>query len=126
MKWKIIGHSEDHFLVEFEDGSTLNFCATELVERRQRPAAPQPQMGKGVKLTGVAYAFDKDSELFAHTHDAATNHDIRVVSGTVMVRRAKSGDVLAHAGETVLLEPGEVHSIEASEPSTTLHMQLPG
>lgn len=117
--WQITGHTDREIEVLFDDGSRLNYNVETLVYPPEPPPIPV-----GVpKATPVStrYDFAVNDILAEHAHAAAQIHDICVLSGRVMVRRAVSGDVEAVAGDVVQISVGEAHSVEAIEPSITLH-----
>lgn len=135
---EINGDNKDHVLVKYVDDGVekmRNFNIKELVEQRLGITtfpAPAPlggdgaSMSQGVFMIGTAYGFKKGAVLQAHAHPAETLHTIEVDEGRVMVRRSASGDLVAVKGDTVKLAAGETHSVEAIEPSRTIHWLLAG
>jgi len=120
MSWRIIEHTDDHICVEFSDGNRLNYSVQDLVERRLYTNAPD-KIGGGMQIAGMAYRFDAGGVLPPHTHDTPeTLHTIECVQGRVLVRR-EQGDILLAAGEKADIKLGEKHSVEALEPSKTVH-----
>lgn len=127
-KWKIIDHTDDHVLIEFPDGSRLNYDVSALVNRQ----IPQhlPTMAEmyedrlnaiGLTVAGVAYKFLANGVLPPHKHDSTNIHTIECTKGHVLVKREKQGDIEITAGQTAEIELDEMHSIHALEPSRTVH-----
>jgi quercetin dioxygenase-like cupin family protein len=116
MKFKVIEQNGDDVLVE-KDGTLLNVNIAHAVS---------VAFGETVVLPApaVPYTFNKGQGIPAHKHSRKTVHDIRVVAGSVLVRK-DSGDVTATKGERVVIAVNEMHSVEALEDGTvTLHILL--
>lgn len=124
MNWRITDHTDNVAVVQFEDGRVLNYDITPLVEPPAHPALPGGGLLPAARPQVLEYSFAAGQEIPAHAHDARTVHDVYVVSGSVLVTRAVSGDVTLHAGDTARIEVGEVHSVKAIEPSVTRHTLL--
>ena len=132
MTWKIIDYFDDNVTVEYEDKSRLNFNVRSIIEPRKpvvyeqnQIAYEQNQIGTGMKIAGSAYAFDQGGILPTHTHDAPDSlHTIECMQGRVMVRREQSGDIILNVGNIATIALGEKHSIEALEPSKTVHWKV--
>lgn len=82
--------------------------------------SPTHPMGPAPRILTVAYHFAKGETLAEHAHERDALHDIKLISGHVIVHK-ESGDVDALPGEVVNVKVGEKHSIEALEPSVTHH-----
>jgi quercetin dioxygenase-like cupin family protein len=125
MTWKIIEHTDDHICIEFDDGRRLNYNISSLVEPPRQNAGDPAQPASGLHIGGTVYRFDAGGVLPTHTHDTPeTLHTIECVEGRVLVRRAQSGDMILPAGETATVALGEQHSVEALEPSRTVHWRV--
>jgi quercetin dioxygenase-like cupin family protein len=122
MTWKIIEHTDDHICVMFADGSCLNYNVRALIEPPQKTNSDPLEAGaSGPRFGGIAYRFNAGAVLPTHTHDTPeTLHTIECVQGRVLVRR-EQGDVTLAAGEQADIKLGERHSVEALEPSKTVH-----
>lgn len=124
MTWRIVEHTDDHFLVEFENGTRLNYNATEMVERRPTYVRHNEEIiasKNGPRMGGTAFVFIEGSVLPEHKHDAATLHTIECVKGKVIVHRAVQGDITLIPGQTAELLVDESHSVTALEDSKTVH-----
>jgi quercetin dioxygenase-like cupin family protein len=125
MRWRIVAHTDDHICVEFEDGRRLNYNASPLVEKPRYVIDDPVQAASGLHVGGMAYRFDAGGVLPPHTHDTPdTLHTIECTQGRVTVRREQSGDMILAAGETATVALGEQHSVEALEPSRTVHWRV--
>jgi len=125
MTWKIIEHTDDHVCVEFDDGRRLNYNVSGLVETPRQNTNDPVQVASGLHIGGIVYRFDAGGVLPPHTHDTPDMlHTIECTQGRVMVRRAQSGDMILSAGETATVALGEQHSVEALEPSRTVHWRV--
>ena len=132
MTWKIIDYFDDNVTVEYEDKSRLNFNVRSIIEPRKpivyeqnQIAYEQNQIGTGMKIAGAAYMFDQGGILPTHTHDTPDSlHTIECTQGRVMVRREQSGDIILNVGNIATIALGEKHSIEALEPSKTVHWKV--
>jgi quercetin dioxygenase-like cupin family protein len=124
MKWRVIGHIDDGFEVEFEDGSKLNFNARDIVEKYQAgPRAGMEPIPNGVTLRGggAIYIFDKGAILAEHKHDINSLHTIECVYGRVLVKRNIQGDIELSSGDLTEILVDEFHSIIALEKAETVH-----
>ncbi len=126
MTYRIIDHDSDqHVVGQNEQGERLNFNVGHVLNPVPVvPVVPAHHTGTGMRAGGTAYVFDKDGILAAHSHDAATLHNIEVTEGRLLVRRSISGDIEAKTGDVVSLVAGEVHSVEALTFCRTVHWQL--
>jgi quercetin dioxygenase-like cupin family protein len=124
--WRIVEvTSPDHVLVAFErDGreALLNIRVARDIEAALAPPAAieEPSTG-GPRPAGVFYRFKAGEKLAWHSHAAATLHDVRVLSGHVLLRKA-SGDVELGPGEVGSIGVDERHEVEALETAETLHV----
>jgi quercetin dioxygenase-like cupin family protein len=126
MNWKIIEHFDNSFIVEFEDGSTLNLNPIDLVEAQfKKPTTPkngEPLLfNKGLRMGGAIYLFEVGGELPEHAHDEAHLHTIECAYGRVLVKRSVQGDVELGPGEIASILPEELHSVIGIEKSKTIH-----
>ena len=82
-----------------------------------------PHTGTNMRVAGTAYTFDKGGILPEHKHQNGVGlHNIQVLKGSVKVSK-DSGDVTITEGDAAVdILPDENHSVEALEPSTTLHL----
>lgn len=126
VEWKIVDHDGDHVLVEFKEGEEtkrLNFNIGGLVNASLNPkpliVATDAGM-ENMKVAGTLYGYDKGGILKEHSHDPIGLHTIEVLKGKVTVHKT-SGDVTIAPGIIIKVAVGEKHSIEALEPSETLH-----
>jgi quercetin dioxygenase-like cupin family protein len=128
MSWKELEHPEPGVsLVEFANGTKLNINYGHVIDHHdpdyKRPTPAVSDEVPTITPVSMLYKFKKGAVLSEHQHDKATLHDIQVIKGRVLVRR-ESGDVELVRGDVVDIAEGEKHSIEALEPSVTLHTLL--
>jgi quercetin dioxygenase-like cupin family protein len=133
MTHKVLGYDDGHLLVEYTNGQRFNVRVDHIIAEAdpdrpppqfQNRAASQVEGHPTAKIAGTRYTFNKGDVLPEHEHDASTLHDIKVVSGRVKVMREKSGDTTAKAGDLVVIQVGEKHSVIALEDSVTVHTLL--
>lgn len=82
-------------------------------------------------IPSVTYSYSEGATLFrykpgdilpTHVHKGADLHNIKLVKGRVVVTREFSGNILLDTpGQAIDVQLNEAHSVEAFEPSETLH-----
>ena len=134
--WKIVGHSDKEVVVELDGcpASALNFNLQWALDPRINPTDQPPPFGGVLPETSangpkarpaIFYTFTRGQIIPTHSHGSMGFHDIRVMSGEVLVRKT-SGDVIGKTGDVITVGVDELHSVEAvSDNATTLHVMLP-
>lgn len=123
--WKVVDHTDDQVLVEFENGARFYYNLENLINQKKYQAPEHglnpTTVNPGVSLDGVSYTFETGAVLTEHKHDDKTIHNIECIAGHIVVHRAIQGDVEALAGDVVDIQVDELHSVTAIEPSKTIH-----
>lgn len=124
--WIITHHTDKTVTVTFEDGRSLNYDISSLVNPPDIPTrflgTDLPNNSTGVSVAGTTYKFLANGVFDSHKHTTEeTDHNIECVEGRVLVKRDYQGDIELGPGETANIEVNEIHSIHALEPSKTVH-----
>jgi len=124
--WTITHHTDKTVTVTFEDGRSLNYDISSLINPPDIPTrllgTDLPDNSTGMIVAGTTYKFLTNGVFYHHQHNTEQGlHNIECVEGRVLVKRDYQGDIELVAGQTANIELNEIHSIHALEPSTTIH-----
>lgn len=124
--WIITHHIDKTVTVTFEDGRSLNYDISSLVNPPDIPnkflGTDLPNNSTGMIVAGTTYKFLDNGVFYPHKHVTEQSvHNIECVEGRVLVKRDYQGDIELGPGEIANIELNEIHSIYALEPSTTIH-----